>query len=184
MSYSGRPLAKGFLAQILDGEVKRSFEFQFNPTEFNRNRTVEYGWLSAAGSVMPEAVFTKIGPEEMTLSLLLDATMSFSVSKEGISAVMAALELFTWPDPSKYSEDLGQVQAPPQALFGLGNFSTTVVVQRFSPNIVRWNRDLQPTRAFVELGLSSTMQSVSEIRNRLDGLETLAKQAFVEGVLR
>jgi hypothetical protein len=177
-----RPLTKGYLARIIDGAIQNYFEFQYNPTEFSRQRSVEYGWLGSAGSAVPEAVFSKISKEEMTLSLFLDATRKFSSEKEGINSQLAALELFTWPDPDSVSVDIGQVQAPPQVLFGLGNYSARVVVERFSSNITRWNRSLVPTRATVELGLGVTFVDMANIRERLDRLKSLASQAMVEAV--
>lgn len=179
MTVTGRQVQKAYLAKILNGEVQYTYEFQFNPSEDEKAREVEWGWVAAQGTPLPEAVFNRVASEKFTMQLLLDATENYSSLKEGVRADIAALESFTLPDVEIFASDLGQVAAPPQARFGIGNDVYTVIVDSITTRVVRRNTFMYPTRAFVDMSFSSTFVSISQIQATLTRNSELARHAFV-----
>lgn len=179
MIITGRKANRAYLAKIQDGEVKSTYEFQFNPSEDEKSREVEWGWASAQGTALPEAIFNRISSEKFTIQLLLDATEDYDAAKEGVRADIAAIEMFTMPDPERFSSDLGQVAAPPQARFGIGNDVFTVVMDSVNTRVVRRNTDMFPTRAYVDIVMSTTFTDISQIQAILTRNSELARKAMV-----
>lgn len=179
MIITGRKAKRAFLAKIEGGEVKSTYEFQFNPTEDEKSREVEWGWASAQGTALPEAIFNRINSEKFTLQLLLDATENYDADKEGVRADIAALEMFTMPDPEAFSSDLGQVAAPPAARFGIGNDVYTVVMETVTTRVVRRNSEMHPTRAYVDISMGTSFTDISQIQGILTRNSELARKAMV-----
>ena len=48
---TGRPLVKGYLARIKNGDIEGLLKFQFNPTEVARSRTVDYNFTAPPTSI-------------------------------------------------------------------------------------------------------------------------------------
>ncbi len=179
MKISGTRARRAYLAKISNGEIQYVYEFQFNPTEDEKAREVEWGWAAAQGTALPEAVFTRIASEKFTMQLFLDATENYSADKEGVRADIAALESFTFPDPDMYSADMGQVASPPPALFGIGEDVYNIVVESTNVRVVRRNFEMHPTRAFVDIKLSSTFTDVKKIQESIMRNSELARKVLI-----
>jgi hypothetical protein len=178
MSYiTGRPLVKGYLGRISNGEMVDLFGFQFNPTEVTRARAVEYIFTSPPGSPLPFALFKSISGDTFTLQLLLDAVEDYDHENKGTSAMKAALEIYTQPEYNEFSDDLGQFVSPPMARYSMGDESFEVVVNSIQFRDVRWNRDGIPTRTYVDVQMRTAYTNISSLRARLDRLNVLSHRA-------
>jgi len=168
---TGRPLNKGWFARIEGGEVVSYFIFQFNPTETERERNVTYTFESAPGSSAPTAIFQSILGDKITIELFLDATAPYYEEQKGITAALAELESYTQPKIELFSADIGQVPSPPTIRYGMNEDYWDVVVPRIRIRTLRWNRDLNPTRARVEIEMQAVFTDISAIQSRLDKLK-------------
>lgn len=180
-SLTGRPLVKGYFARISNGELVETLNFQFNPSEVNRSRTVDYVFESPPGSALPTALFKSMSGDSFTISLLLDAVETFNSDEEGTSAQKAFFEAFTQPDIDLFSDDLGQFVAPPSARYGMGNESWPILFTSINFRDVRWNRQGIPTRTYVDLQFRGHLTDISVLRARLDSLAALRRMVTVEG---
>lgn len=168
---TGRPLNKGWFARIEGGEVVSYFVFQLNPTETERERGVIYTFESSPGSALPTAIFQSIQGDKITFELFLDATAPYYDDRKGITAALAELESYTQPKIDQFSADLGQVAAPPTVRYGMNEDYWDVVIPRLRIRTQRWNRDLTPTRARVEIEMQAIFTNISAIQARLDRLK-------------
>jgi hypothetical protein len=173
---TGRPLVKGYLGKISNGEMVDLFGFQYNPTEVTRARTVEYIFTSPPGSPLPFALFKNISGDTFTLQLLLDAVEEYDQDSEGTSAMKAALETYTQPDYDEFSDDLGQFVAPPMAIYSMGEESFEVVVLSVQFRDIRWNRDGISTRTYADLQMRTAFTNIASLRARLDRLNLLRQR--------
>ncbi len=174
---TGRPLVKGYLGRISNGEMVDLFGFQFNPTEVTRARAVEYVFTSPPGSPLPFALFKGISGDTFTLQLLLDAVEDYDEDSEGTNAMKAALEIYTQPDYDEFSDDLGQFVSPPMARYSMGDESFEVVVLSSQFRDIRWNREGYPTRTFADLQMRTAYTNIASLRARLDRLNVLRQRA-------
>jgi len=170
---TGRPVTKGWLARVSDGEIQAVFTFQFNPSERTRSRDIEYTIVSPVGSTEPTAEFRSVSGTRIVMTLLLDATENYDEDKEGVGAQLAWLESCTEPDIDRFNDDIGQFIAPNELRYGMGKDSWNVVMTRFNPREVRWNKSGFTTRAYVDIELQSTYRDIAAIKARLNRLKLL-----------
>jgi len=177
---TGRPLVKGYLGRISNGEMVDMFGFQYNPTETTRGRQVSYNDISPPGSPQPTANFVSIAGDVITLQLLLDAVEDYDPNKEGTGAMKAALEMFTQPDYAQFSDDIGQFVSPPVARYGMGDDSWEVRVDSVQFRDVRFNREGQATRTYVDIQMTAIFTDIATLRSRLDRLQNLRSRVVTD----
>jgi hypothetical protein len=178
MRVNGTRAERAYLAKILEGEVTYVYEFQFNPSEDEKTREVAWAW-AVVGPLLPEAIFIRLSREAFSLQLFLDATENYDPDKQGVGADIAALDSFTMPYPEIYCADMGQVASPPLTLFGIGEDAYYVVVNSVNVRVVRRNSEMHPTRAYVDLKLTSTYVDTSQMLNSLNKNSELARKVLV-----
>lgn len=179
MSVTGRPLNKGYIASVRRGAIDQIMPFQFNPTEVDRARNVEYEFNSPPGSPAPTAFFMSIGGDSFTLQLLFDAVENYDPDKLGTTAQKAFIELLTQPDISLFSDEIGLGAAPPEARIGIGEEDWAVLVLSHRFRDVRFNRDQIPTRTYVDLQLRTMFTTVAAIRTRLEYLSSFVEKVTI-----
>jgi len=167
---TGRPLVKGYIGRIRNGALESLMDFQFNPTEVPRARTVDYTFSQPPGSPLPTAMFRGIQGDSFSLSLLFDAVETYDHSHLGTTAQKAFLESLTQPDLNEFSDDIGQFVPPPHARYGMGDESWEVVVTSLQFRDVRWNRSGIPTRTWADVQMRTVFVDIASLRARLDFL--------------
>lgn len=155
MSVTGRPLVKGWFGRIRNGEIDGVFDFQYNPTEMTQSVRPQYAMVDPPGSPIPTAVFKSVSNDEIKFRLLIDATDDYSSDERGILAKQSFLESLARPDLSSYLEGVGQFVSPPRVMMGLGPRTWDVIVSDIDFRVIRWNREMIPTRAWANLTLQS-----------------------------
>lgn len=173
------PLIKGFFGRIKDGEVVSIFDFQFNPPEVTRSRTVDYEFDSSPASVLPSAYFKAITGDTITIQLLLDAVETYKDSKKGTLAQQAFLESLTCPEFDEFSEEVGSFVSPPPVLYCMGEQSWKVVIPSLQFRDVRWNKYAIPTRTYVDIQMRTYFTDINEIKARYDQLRLLRREAVL-----
>lgn len=183
MSYvTGNWAKKGYLGRIRNGNMDAVMDFQFNPTNTTRSRVANYKFAEPPGSPIPTAMFKNIQSDSFTLSLLFDATDSYSEFALGTTAHKAFIESFTQPDFDDFYDDLGQFIPPPQVRYGMGSESWTCVMLDTKFRDVRWNRDMTPTRTWVEITLKTMYVDIAELRARFDFLQSYQDLVLIQEV--
>jgi len=179
---TGKWTIKGYLGRIRHGDMDAVMDFQFNPSEISRTRTVDYNFNSPPGSPLPTAQFKGIQGDAMNLSLLFDAVENYSDNTLGTTAQKAFIESLTQPDFDDFSDDLGLFVPPPQTRLGIGEESWSGVLTSVNFRDVRWNRNLIPTRTWIDIQFRSSFGDVEALRARFDFLQNYLGWVIVEGV--
>jgi hypothetical protein len=175
MSVTGRPLTKGCIARIRDGEMEGVLTFKFNPTSNTEEVAPSYTMIDPPGSSFPTAVFKSVSSQEVSFRLLLDAVEEYYEESLGISAEKAFIESLGRQDLSPYLEGAASFVAPPVSLVCLGSDAWYTALTSLSFEVIRRNRNLVPTRAWADLTFSSIYMGKSYTQKYYKNLNTLRK---------
>jgi len=178
MSVSDRPVQKGWIGRIRDGEIdpEAYLVFQYNPTNIKEDISPEYSMVDAPGSAFPTAVFKSVTSHNINFQLFFDATEKYTST--GLLAEKASLEAMAVQDLDPFVEGLGQFVSPPLLLLAIGEESWYVVATSVSFDVIRRNRELIPTRIRAELafqvvhrGMSHTVSYYTKLSERRSSAE-------------
>jgi hypothetical protein len=182
MSYSGRPLKKGWIGRIRNGEIDGFYDFQYNPTETTESVNPQYTMIDPPGSPVPTAVFKSISNDEIAFQLLLDATDPYYQEQLGIWAQQSFLESLARPELATYLEGMGQFVAPPRVVLGLGPRIWDCVLTSYSFKTIRWNREMIPTRGFADVAFKTVFVDFDTLSGQYQELFVYRDMAELKGV--
>jgi len=170
MSVTGRPLHKGWIGRIRDGEIdpEAYLVFQYNPTTTKEGISPEYTMVDPPGSAFPTAVFKSVTSYNIDFQLFLDATERYAA--DGLLPQKAFLQSLAIQDLDPFVEGLGQFVSPPMVLLNIGPESWFCVVTSASADVIRRNRELVPTRIRADLAFQVVHQSMSHTISYYSGL--------------
>lgn len=151
MSVSGKPLAKGCIGRMTDGEIEKYLVFQFNPTRNAEKISPTYSMIDPPGSAFPTAVFKSVSTHQISFRLLLDAVETYSDVEEGAGASKAFIESLARQDLDPFIEGTGKFVAPPMCLVCIGSEGWYCVLTDLSFEVVRRSRELVPTRVWADM---------------------------------
>lgn len=172
LSMSGNlNLSKAAFYRIIDNKIKDTFVFQFNFPELGRNNSAEYNFISPPGSTLPTAIFKSSPGQEFTISIMVDSSSYYSA--EGVLPDLAYFESLVLPDIDSYLESNARWLSPPRLMFVVGNRLWDVVCVGVSIKETRYQRDLIPNRATVDVTLKTIYVDQATVESYLDNLRTL-----------
>jgi hypothetical protein len=100
----------------------------------------------------------------------------------GISAHLAELESYTWPNLADMLAGLDQFVSPPEIRLGLGIDFWNVVVTSVNFNIVMFDSLGIPIRAYADLEFKTHYTDMEVLRNRLFDLYELRTNVTVNPI--
>jgi hypothetical protein len=158
-SMSQTPVSRASLVKIVDGDVGDEFSFQFNFPEIQRGLNADYTFISPPGSMLPTAVYKSTVGQEMSFSIMVDATenppldsMGFSL---GVMPDLAFFESLVCPEVDTYLESNARWIAPARLIFLVGTRAWDVVCLSVKQTEVIYDRSMIPYRATIDITLKS-----------------------------
>jgi len=165
-------LAKAAFYRILDNAIKDVFVFQLNFPELSRNASAEYNFISPPGSMLPTAIFKATPGQDFTISIMVDSSGYYS--ETGVLPDLAYFESLVLPDIDTYIESNSRWISPNRLMFVVGGRLWDVVCLSVAIKETRYQRDLIPNRATVDVTLKSIYIDQAAIVTYLDNLRNLS----------
>jgi hypothetical protein len=164
-------LSKAAFYRILDNKIKDTYVFQFNFPELGRSHNAEFNLISPPGSTLPTAIYKSTPGQDFTISLMVDSSSYYS--ETGVLSDLAYFESLVLPDIDTYVESNARWLSPDRLMFVVGNRLWDVICLSVSIKETRYQRDLIPNRATVDITLKTIYVDQASIVTYLDNLRLL-----------
>ena len=158
--------------RVLDrnGEVADSFDVQFNPTEFDVERSVQYSEQSVPGYTSPVTQFVSGDASTLSMELFFDTYEAGEDVRERTGRLESLLSLD------------GDRNAPPVLLVAWAGFQFTCVLESANTTYTMFGSDGTPVRARTNVTFKEYTTPAKQRREEFQGRSERARvHVVVEG---
>ena len=156
---TGKSPQKFRLLRLENGQVVSEFVFQYNPPGLEENYSPNWSFERSPGNTLPWAIFNGLDENIISFTVLLDATETYRSSLSGVDAYLDFFRGLTIPDSGRYLAGARNYAAPPEVILQMGPQEFKAVMTSLNIRILRWNRNLHPTRAEVDVSFKRYLQN-------------------------